>query len=142
MRVAIRQCLRVAGNAGSLLEDFGVVPEVLHPPTRRDVMEGDRDLFARAAVELRQQQAQSIKVAQGQLTGEGRRQITVHTRNLKRLDLFVDDRPQGSRDLAPNGAGEATLGGFSVRVGATLKLAGYADPQHRTAVAIYRTQVS
>ena len=101
MRVAIRQCLRVGPRAGALLEDFGVVPDAVHLPTRADVMEGDSMLLARAAELLAAQAARSIKVTMGgpDAANPGKRQITIRTRGLKRLDFFVDDRPQASRDL-------------------------------------------
>ena len=63
MRVAIRQCLRVGPNAGTLLEDFGVVPEVFYKVTRNDVMEGDRELLAFAATLLQSEAPRSITVA-------------------------------------------------------------------------------
>lgn len=49
MRVAIRRSLRVGERAGTPLEDLGVVPDERHRMTRRDLLEGNVDLMARAA---------------------------------------------------------------------------------------------
>ena len=35
----------------------------------------------------------------------GKRQMTIKTRGLERLDFYVDGRPQGSIDLEPDAAG-------------------------------------
>ncbi len=50
MRVAIRRTTRVGDNAGLPLEDLGVQPDAIHRMTRDDVLEGNRDLIAAAAV--------------------------------------------------------------------------------------------
>jgi subtilisin family serine protease len=141
MRVAIRQCLRVGQQAGSLLEDFGVVPDKVHLPTRRDVMEGDGDLLAEAAELLKAAPTRSITVTMGALNASGQRQMTIKTRNLKRMDFFVDDRPEGNRNLDANAAGDAALG-LAVRVGTRLRLLGYTDVADRAPAAAYRGQVS
>ena len=142
MRVAIRQCLRVGPRAGALLEDFGVVPDADYRPTREDVMEGYKGLLARAAEFLAEQTTRSIKVTIGvpNAANPGQRQVTITTRGLKRLDFFVDDRPRDSHDLIVNAAGEATLTAY-IRMGATLRLAGYAEPTDGARVAFYLGQV-
>lgn len=45
VRVAVRRCQRVHARAGALLEREGVVPDVLHTPTRADLFHHDRDLL-------------------------------------------------------------------------------------------------
>ena len=125
MRVAIRQCLRVGPRAGALLEDFGVIPNEVHLPTRADVLEGDKDLFAWAAGWLAKQLPRSINVIFGAIR-DGQRQATIRTRGLKRLDFFVNDRPEASIDIHPDAQGEATITPL-IEVGSTLRLAGYAE---------------
>jgi hypothetical protein len=49
LRVAIRRVLRVGKNAGALLEDFGVIPDGVHPMTRQDLMHENEDLIREAA---------------------------------------------------------------------------------------------
>ncbi|MCP3101662.1 S41 family peptidase [Myxococcus sp. K15C18031901] len=44
-RVAVRRCQRVHARAGLPLEREGVVPDVLHAPTRADLLHGERDLL-------------------------------------------------------------------------------------------------
>jgi C-terminal processing protease CtpA/Prc len=53
LRVALRRTRRVGPNAGSLVEEFGVAPDILHVTTRADLLEGDRDLLALAMRALR-----------------------------------------------------------------------------------------
>lgn len=142
MRVAIRQCLRVGRKAGSLLEDYGVVPDFVHMPTRADLMEGDRDLLTRAVDVLKAEPVRSIRVAMDGTSGDGKRQLRIDTRNIKRLDFFVDGRPQASRDLEVNAAGQATLNGAAVRVGARLRLVGYAEANHQVPAALYQATIS
>ena len=142
MRVAIRQCLRVGPRAGALLEDFGVVPDAIHYPTREDVMEGDRMLLARAAEFLAAKPARSIKVTMGAANPAtpGQRRINITTLGLTRLDFYVDDRPQGSLDLTVNAAGEATLTP-SAPAGTMLRLTGYAAATDTRPAAFYKGQV-
>jgi len=47
-RVAVRRCQRVHARAGAPLERDGVVPDVLHLPTRADLFDQDRDLLEAA----------------------------------------------------------------------------------------------
>lgn len=152
MRVAIRQCLRVGPHSGALLEDFGVTPNDVHRPTREDVMEGDRMLFARAAGFLAQQPMRSIKVADGGVSQADptMRRVEIKARGLKRLDFYMDDRPTTSIDLNVDASGAATLTP-SIRSGVMLRLLGYVDPSDeqakkngedgRTPRAVYRGRV-
>jgi hypothetical protein len=142
LRVAIRQCLRVGRKAGALLEDYGVVPDSVHLPTRADLTQGDPDLLARAAGVLKVLPARSIKVLLEGLAADGKRQLTIEARNVKRLDFFVDGRPQASRDLEVDAAGLATLKGAAVRVGARLRLVGYAEPEQQVPSALCQTVVN
>ena len=45
----VRRTLRVGRQAGTEVEDLGVVPDERHKNTRRDVMEGNADLIEKAA---------------------------------------------------------------------------------------------
>jgi subtilisin family serine protease/C-terminal processing protease CtpA/Prc len=138
MRVAIRQCLRVGPNAGALLEDFGVVPNLVYKLRRVDVMEGDRELLAFVANELSGQTPRSIKIT-GNVPSPGsatKRQLTIETRGLDRLDFFLDDRPQASVDLKADAAGKSVVKP-SVETGIALKLLGYQTGNERP-LALYR----
>lgn len=152
MRVAIRQCLRVGLHSGALLEDFGVKPDDVHEPSREDVMEGDRMLFARAAKFLAEQPMRSIKVNDLGVSPADptKRQLEIKMRGLKRLDFYLDDRPTDSIDLKVDASGASTLAP-SIRSGVTLRLLGYVDPSDeqarkngedaRTPRAVYRGRV-
>ncbi len=95
LRVALRRSLRVGPNAGLELEERGVVPDVLHDLTRRDLLEGDPDLIAHAARLLMERTPYPLDVALGQ----GRAAI-VRLRNADRLDVLWNERPTLSRDVA------------------------------------------
>ncbi len=48
MRVSIRRNVRVRKNAGTPIEDLGVVPDILYPISRKDLLEGNVDLIKKA----------------------------------------------------------------------------------------------
>ncbi|MGR9215044.1 S41 family peptidase (plasmid) [Rhizobium leguminosarum] len=52
LSLTMRRALRVKANEGRVLEDAGIVPNVLYRMTYRDVMEKNQDLFERAGKEL------------------------------------------------------------------------------------------
>lgn len=143
MRVAIRQCLRVGTRAGALLEDFGVVPDEIHRPTRADVMEGDRELLARAAELLLKEPRRQIGVAIGSAdpAKPGFRLVTIKTVGLSRLDFYVEDRPEGSIDLNPDATGQFLLT-LPMKIGANIHLAGFIRPSDPVAAAVHRGQVA
>ncbi|MEN3746556.1 S41 family peptidase [Sphingomonas sp. HF-S3] len=45
LRMAVLRCRRTGANAGRLIECEGVVPDLIHLPTRRDRLESDSDLI-------------------------------------------------------------------------------------------------
>jgi C-terminal processing protease CtpA/Prc len=98
MRVAIRRTLRVGRQAGTELEDLGVVPDALHEMTRRDVLQANEDLIAKAASLLVGKPAYKLDA---QATRNGRQvQVTATTGGIDRLDIAVDGRPLASHDVA------------------------------------------
>jgi hypothetical protein len=52
LSLTMRRALRVRANEGRVLEDVGIVPDILYRMTLRDVMEQNQDLFERAGKEL------------------------------------------------------------------------------------------
>lgn len=48
LRMAVFRCRRTGANAGRLLEGQGVIPDVVHTVTRRDVLCADAELIERA----------------------------------------------------------------------------------------------
>jgi hypothetical protein len=47
LRVAVLRCRRTGARAGQRLEGEGIVPDAVHAPTRRDLLEGEADLIER-----------------------------------------------------------------------------------------------
>ncbi len=106
MIVAMRRSIRVGLRTGSPLEEFGVSPDVLHLMTRRDILDDNVDLLARAARLIRQQP--SFQLSLTPVSGKGPRRIVASARSkvpsskkgraISRLDIYVDGRPVLSID--------------------------------------------
>lgn len=120
MRVAIRRTLRVGAQAGTPLEDLGVVPDQRHAMTRDDVLHGNRDLLDAAGALLARRPVRRLQAA---LTGgDGAWTLRWDTAALDRLDVAVDERPVASVDVG-DGAHELALAHPPTR---TVDVAGYA----------------
>jgi hypothetical protein len=108
MIVAMRRSIRVGLRAGSPLEEFGVAPDVLHFMTRRDVLDDNVDLLARAARLIRQQP--SFRLSVSPVSGAGSSGIVVSAasitpsakpkRAIARVDIYMNGRPVLSIDAA------------------------------------------
>lgn len=102
MTVAIRRTLRVGVNSGEVLEDFGVAPTARYALTRRDVLGANDDLLAEAVRQLealaQQRPARGLQLGEVRLRG-GEVSLSLATRNLKRVDLWLDNRPWLSLDV-------------------------------------------
>ena len=117
MIVAMRRSIRVGPRAGSPLEEFGVSPDVLHRMTRRDVLNDNVDLLARAARIIRQQPSFQLSLTPG--SAEGASEVIVSAaskvppskagRRISRVDIYVNGRPGPSID-AVEGYGAAYAG--------------------------------
>ncbi|BCS32610.1 hypothetical protein TBR22_A18240 [Luteitalea sp. TBR-22] len=104
--VAMRRSVRVGLRAGSPLEEFGVLPDVLHYMTRRDILSDNVDLLSRAARLIRQRPSYRLSVTP--VGGNGARRVLVtaastvptsrDSRRIARVDLYVDGRPVPSID--------------------------------------------
>ncbi|MGW6575799.1 S41 family peptidase [Streptomyces sp. NPDC054945] len=118
MRVAIRRSLRVGERAGTPLEDLGVVPDERHRMTRRDLLEGNVDLMARAGELLRAQPVRELTIADV-TRADGSLRLSLKTANVDRVDVYLDRRPRTSVDI-PDGRADVTVPGAgaatSVRV--------------------------
>jgi hypothetical protein len=96
-RVAVRRCTRVGKRAGGLIEDLGVVPDVIHHLTRRDVLSENVDLINRAGEMLAAMPVQTV--AAKVRTAVPLRKVDVTTQNVDRIDLFINSRPFRSVDV-------------------------------------------
>ncbi|MFD7974777.1 S41 family peptidase [Streptomyces sp. NPDC059071] len=123
MRVAIRRSLRVGERAGTPLEDLGVVPDVRHRMTRRDLLQGNVDLLARAGEILKAQPVRELTVTDA-TRADGSLRLKLRTANVDRVDVYLDRRPRTSVDV-PDGQVEITVPGAT---GAgSVRVDGFAD---------------
>ena len=119
--VAIRRATRVGDRAGVLLEDLGVIPDELHPMTRNDVLNKNVDLINHAVAMLKGAEAFRLSAVVSEVTADVTR-VTVTTKNLNRLDIYVDGRPRLSSDIQD---GENVFEVPAAAGGSKLELRGY-----------------
>lgn len=99
LSLVIRRLLRVGPiNGGTPLEDYGVVPDKRHLPTRNDVLNGDADLMLAAAGLLGDPRRFDVTLTEegGELTA------TFQVLGIDRADIIVDGRPRVTADLDGN----------------------------------------
>jgi hypothetical protein len=106
--VAMRRSIRVGPRAGSPLEEFGVAPDVRHHMTRRDLLDDNVDLLARAARIIRQQPSFRLSVTPVrtgvvEVSAASKVPKSKANRRLARVDLSVNGRPVQSIE-ARNGS--------------------------------------
>jgi C-terminal processing protease CtpA/Prc len=99
MRVSIRRLLRVNAHEGMPLEDLGIKPDFIHKMTKADLLNNNKDLINHAASILAQMPVHdlSIKISK---RSDGGFDVKAETKNITRLDVYVDDRPQQSLDIS------------------------------------------
>jgi hypothetical protein len=102
LSVVIRRVLRVGKNAGTPLEDYGVVPDHHHAQTRADIMNNDADLMTTAAALLAKGKARRFDVSLTTTADEVT--VTFDVLGLDRADVVVDGRPRETVDLGGNPA--------------------------------------
>jgi hypothetical protein len=120
MRVSIRRTLRVGATAGTPVEDLGVRPDIRHRMTRRDLIEGNADLLNRAGEVLAAQPVRMLEVG-GEVNAGGELELDLRTQGIDRVDVYVDDRPWLTENLANSGEQPplvvpGALGGVELRV--------------------------
>jgi peptidase S41-like protein len=120
MRVAIRRTLRVGRQAGTELEDLGVVPDHEHKMTRRDLLEGNPDLIEKAGALLAAMPRFRLDATAAKVAGKLRVNLT--TNNIQRLDFELNGRPQRSDDVTN---GSRTVDLPTALPTGTLSLNGY-----------------
>lgn len=121
MRVAIRRSLRVGPQAGTELEDLGVVPDERHRMTRADILNKNVDLMEHAGALLASMPVieMTVKVAPG--VGDTLK-IQVDTRNVDRLDFYLDDHPQSTSVI---GEGNSVAVELTRKAAKVLQLKGF-----------------
>lgn len=98
MRVSIRRLLRVKEHEGMPLEDLGVKPDFIHKITKADLLNNNEDLIKHAASILAQMPVHDLSVKISERS-EGGFDVKAETKNVTRLDVYVDDRPHQSLDI-------------------------------------------
>ena len=106
MRVAIRRTIRVGDEAGTELEDLGVAPHQEHQLTRDDILGDIPDLLKRAAEILRTEEIRKFDVTVAR--NAAKLSFKLATDKVDYVDVTVNGRPRGSRDIA-GGAAEFEL---------------------------------
>jgi hypothetical protein len=147
LSLVIRRVLRVGPNAGSPLEDYGVVSNERHAVTRNDVMNDDADLMVAAAGLLGKGTPRRFDVELSEAGGE--LTATFGVTGIDRADVIVDGRPRLTVDLGGNpgpvpvpgagGPGMVRIAGYDkgvlvaartfIRKGAALQLRTTLDDQ-------------
>ncbi|GID29470.1 S41 family peptidase [Paractinoplanes brasiliensis] len=118
--LVIRRLLRVGAKAGTPLEDYGVVPDKRHSPTRRDILANDADLLTEAVALLDKSPARRFDVT---LSPSGDDlTATFDVLGIDRADIEVDGRPRCSADL--DGSPVVVVGCGSARV---VRVRGFDD---------------
>ena len=99
MRVSIRRTLRVGEEAGTPVEDLGIVPDFLHEMTRQDLLNHNIDLINRAVEILKEMPVRQLEAETESVT-PGNVKLVLKTQGISRLDVYVNGRPQGSLDFS------------------------------------------
>lgn len=105
MRVSIRRSLRVGQMAGTPVEDLGVSADVPHRLTRRDVLDGNKDLLETAGRILKAEPVRRLALLSSAREGEAL-VVRLDVRGFDQLDAYVDDRPWSSQAVV---SGEVTV---------------------------------
>lgn len=123
-RVAIRRTTRVGERMGVPLEDLGVIPDDRHQMTREDVLNGNKDLIENAASLLT---GVPVRALRGRVDGiaNGTARVTATTRNVTRIDAYVDARPRATFDIGADGSHSVSVPGAAG--GGVLELRGFQD---------------
>lgn len=98
MRVSMRRTVRVGQSNGTILEDFGVVPDVLHPMTKADLLNNNVDLLTEAVDLLNDMPLRQLDAATVVDSGDGPG-VVIKSIGIDRVDLYDGDRPIGSIDV-------------------------------------------
>jgi len=106
MRVAIRRTIRVGDEAGTELEDLGVTPDQEHQLTRDDILGDLPDLLKRAAEILgtEEEKRKRRKFDATVVRNGAKLSFKLATDKVDYVDVIVNGRPRGSRDIAAGAA--------------------------------------
>lgn len=97
-RVSIRRIIRAGTHRGVPLEDLGVQPDATHHMTKNDLLNDNVDLIAKAGQLLSGLPIVALGAQVGPAVG-GKRQVTLTTQGLDRVDVTIDGRPRSTLDV-------------------------------------------
>ncbi|HJQ71502.1 MAG TPA: S41 family peptidase [Blastocatellia bacterium] len=138
MKVALRRSIRVGKYAGRPLEELGIIPDHRHYMTRNDLLNRNPDLIKRAARMLMESPVYRLSVTLIQ-NPDRSQTVEVSTRNISRLDIYLNDRPFKTLDTKDEKRRVAKIGPESEKGKTVLLLRGYVESNHL--VAMCRRQV-
>jgi hypothetical protein len=148
MVVAMRRSIRIGAYAGRPLEELGIEPDYRHYTTKRDILENNDDLLARAAAILRRRPVYSLEVTTSRIRGSRSALISASTKlpsrdrspEIARVDVYLDAQPVKSIP-AIRGAltSEQVALGMGGRLKAELRVEAY--DRNRKLVAVSRKLV-
>jgi hypothetical protein len=149
LAVAIRRSIRVGKLAGRPLEELGITPDRRHYMTRRDVLGRNEDLIAQAARILNKKPYYCLLVKPFKSENGSRGVIvTAHskiqpgdkTKNIARLDVYLDERPYQSFDVKNGSIEELKITVDRLRKANELRIEAY--DRSNTLVAVHRSPFS
>ncbi|HEU5471917.1 MAG TPA: S41 family peptidase [Actinophytocola sp.] len=120
-RVALRRSLRVGTRFGQPVEDLGVVPDIRYRLTRRDLLERNADLMAKAGEILSAGTPRTLAASVVSATADTLT-LAVTTKALSSLDIYAGPRPVLTTPVQ-DGANQIALP--APPTGSTLRLEGF-----------------
>jgi hypothetical protein len=122
-RVALRRSLRVGKRSGEPVEDLGVVPDVRHGLTRRDLLEENADLMERAGALLKAGTSRRLDAELTSRTGT-RAVLSLTTQAVRSIDVYRDGRPAVAVTELADGTSELTVP-LTGKAQATVRIEGF-----------------
>ena len=123
MRVAARRCTRVGGRSGTPVEDYGVVTDIRYFMTKQDVVGNNADLIAAAANILKSHPKQTLRLTPD--SANPSQKFAIDYSNVDRIDLFVNDRPVLSQEVAAGPGRWPVQLPFAATAGSVFRASGY-----------------
>src|SRR5258706_12353351 len=123
MRVTGRRCTRVGSRSGTPVEDYGVVADIRYFMPKQDVVGNNADLKAAAANILKSHPKQTLRLTPD--SANPSQKFAIDYSNVDRIDLFVNDRPVLSREVAAGPGRWPVQLPFAATAGSVFRASGY-----------------
>jgi hypothetical protein len=118
--ISVRRATRAGASDGLVIEDVGVRGHRTYAMTEHDLVRNNEDLLAFCGEILAAQPSTAMRATADD------DEVVVESRGLDRLDVYVDDRPQGSLEVTGGTTTVAVPAGWS-----SIELVGFAGDQLR-----------